>query len=213
MRWRTGVPGCATITASCVRGCVKEDRAASIRHAQEALAYGQDGTLALTLAGFCIGMDAHDRAAAFTAFEAALAVSPSTALTYICGSVVLSWGGEAERAIEWGERGLRLSPFDPWAFAAFGSLMLGHFHRGRYDEAVSAAYKAVQSNPAHSINHVLLAAALAKVGRMEEAKAAAARVLELHPSFRYGRQFSGVDCAPTLAASLSEALHATGLTE
>jgi TolB-like protein/tetratricopeptide (TPR) repeat protein len=194
-------------------GLREEDRAASIRHAQEALAYGQDDALALTLAGFCIGMDAHDRAAAFTAFEAALAVSPSTALTYICGSVILSWGGEAERAIEWGERGLRLSPFDPWAFAAFGSLMLGHFHRGRYDEAVSAAYKAVQSNPAHSINHVLLAAALAKVGRIEEAKAAAARVLELHPAFRYGRQFSGVDCAPALAASLSEALRAAGLTE
>jgi hypothetical protein len=92
-------------------------------------------------------MDAHDRAAAFTAFKAALAVSPSTALTYICGSVILSWGGEAERAIEWGERGLRLSPFDPWALAAFGSLMLGHFYRGRYDEAVTAAYKAVQSTP------------------------------------------------------------------
>jgi adenylate cyclase len=194
-------------------GLREEDRAASIRHAQDALGYGQDDALALTLAGFCIGMDAHDRAAAFTAFEAALAVSPSTALTYICGSVIFSWGGEAERAIEWGERGLRLSPFDPWAFAAFGSLMLGHFHRGRYDEAVNAAYKAVQSNPTHSINHVLLAAALAKVGRIGEAKAAAARVLELHPAFRYGRQFSGVDCAPVLAASLSEALRATGLTE
>ena len=194
-------------------GLHEEDRAASIRHAQQALAYGQDDALALTLAGFCIGMDAHDRAAAFTAFEAALAVSPSTALTYVCGSVILSWGGEAECAIEWGERGLRLSPFDPWAFAAFGSLMLGHFYRARYDEAVSAAYKAVQSNPAHSINHVLLAAALAKVGRIEEAKAAAPRVLELHPAFRYGRQFSGVDSEPALAASLSEALRAAGLTE
>ena len=91
--------------------------------------------------------------------------------------------------------------------------MLGHFHRGRYDEAVSAAYKAVQSNPAHSINHVLLAAALAKVGRIEEAKAAAARVLELHPAFRYERQFSGVNCAPVLAASLGEALRTAGLTE
>jgi hypothetical protein len=41
--------------------------------------------------------------------------------------------------------------------------MLGHFYRGRYDAAVTAAYKAVQSNPAHSINQVLLAAALAKL--------------------------------------------------
>jgi len=156
-------------------GLHEEDRAASIRHAQAAIVYGQDDALALTFAGFSIGMDGHDRASAFAAFEAALAVSPSSAFTYILGSVILSWGGEAERAIEWSERGLRLSPFDPWAFAAFGSLTLGHFQRGRYDKAANAAYKAVQSNPAHSINYVLLAAPLAKLGRLEEAKAAAAR--------------------------------------
>jgi TolB-like protein len=192
-------------------GLHEENRAASIRHAQAALVHGQDDALALTFAGFSIGMDGHDRAAAFAAFEAALAVSPSSALTHIFGSVILAWAGEAERAIEWGERGARLSPFDPWAFAAFHSLTLGHFHRGRYEEAVNAARRAVQSNPAHSISYMLLAAPLVKLGRLEEAKAAAAQVLELQPLFRYGRQFSGVDCAPALAASLSEALRPTGL--
>ena len=167
----------------------------------------------MTFAGFSIGMDAHDRAAAFTAFEAALAISPSSALAYILGSVIFSWTGQAERAIDWAERGMRLSPFDPWAFAAFGSFALGHFLRGRYEEAVHAAYKAVQSNPGHSINYVLLAAMLAKIGRLEEAKAAAGRVLELHPAFRYSRQFSGVDCAPELSAALGEMLGAAGLPE
>jgi TolB-like protein len=194
-------------------GLHEEDRAAAIGHARAAIVHGQDDALALTFAGFSIGMDAHDRAAGFAAFEAALAVSPSTALAYILGSVIFSWTGEAERAIEWGERGMRLSPFDPWAFAAFGSLALGHFRRGRYEEAANAAYKAVQANAAHSINYVILAAPLAKLERLEEAKAAATRVLELHPSFRYSRQFSGVDCAPELAASLGEALRAAGLPE
>ena len=87
-------------------------------------------------------MDGHEHAAAFAAFEAALAVSPSSALTYILGSVIFGWTGQAERAIEWGERGLRLSPFDPWAFAAFHSLTLGHFQRGHYEKAVNAAHKA-----------------------------------------------------------------------
>ena len=194
-------------------GLREESRAASMRHAQAAIVHGQDDALALTFAGFSIGMDGHDHAAAFAAFEAALAVSPSSALTYILGSVVLAWTGEAERAIEWGERAMRLSPFDPWAFAAFHSLTLGHFHCGRYEEAANAAHKAVQSNPGHSISYMLLAAPLAKLGRLEEAKAAAARVLELQPAFRYSRQFSGVDCAPALAASLSEALRVTGLPE
>ena len=194
-------------------GLHEESRAASIRHAQAAIVHGQDDALALTFAGFSIGMDGHDRAAAFAAFEAALAVSPSSALTYILGSVILAFAGEAERAIEWGERGMRLSPFDPWAFSAYHALTLAHFHRGRYEAAAEAAHKAVQSNPAFSFSYMLLAAPLAKLGRLEEAKAAAARVLELQPAFRYSRQFSGVDCAPALAASLSEALHAIGLPE
>lgn len=194
-------------------GLKEADRAASIRHARLAIMHGQDDALALTWAGFSIGMDGHDRAAAFTALEAALAISPSSALTYILGSVMLGWGGEAERAIEWSERGVRLSPFDSWAWAAFDSQALSHFHRGRFEEAAHAAYRSVQANPGHSITHVQLAAALARLGRLEEAKAAAARVLELHPTFRFGRQFAGVNCAPALAASLGDALRAAGLPE
>ena len=194
-------------------GLHNENRTASIRHAEAAIAHGQDDALALSFAGFVIGMDKHDRDAAFAAFEAALAVSPSSAVTYIQGSVILAFGGEAERAIEWAERGLRLSPLDPWRASAFVALAMGHFHRGRYEEAASAARKAVQSSPGFSICYVQLAAPLAKLGRIEEAKAAAARALELQPTFRYSRYFAGANCAPALAASLGEALRGTGLPE
>jgi tetratricopeptide (TPR) repeat protein len=145
--------------------------------------------------------------------EAALAISPSSALTYILGSVIFGWNGEAERAIEWSERGLRLSPFDPWSFAAFDAQAMSHFCRGRYDQAAHAAHRSVQANPAHSITYVQLAAALSKLGRIEEARAAARRVLELHPTFRYSRQFVAVNCAPTLASSLGDALRTAGLPE
>lgn len=194
-------------------GLQEPNRAASIRYARSAILHGQDDASALTLGGFSLGMDGHDRNAAFTALEAALAISPSSALTYILGSVILGWAGEAERAIEWSERGMRLSPFDPWAFAAFDAQAMSHLLRGRYDEACRAAYKSVQANPAHSITYVQLAAALAKLGRLEKARAAAARVLELHPTFRYGRQFAGVNCAQALAECLGDALHAAGLPE
>jgi len=194
-------------------GLREANRAASIHHARQAILHGQDDAAALTLAGFSLGMDGHDRKAAFTALEAALAISPSSALTYILGSVVLGWGGEAEQAIEWSERGIRLSPFDPWAFAAFDAQAMSHLLRGRYDDACRAAYKSVQANPAHSITYVQLTAALAMLGRMDEARAAAARVQELHPTFRYGRQFAAVNCAPALAQCLGEALQAAGLPE
>jgi TolB-like protein/tetratricopeptide (TPR) repeat protein len=194
-------------------GLREEERSASIRHAEAAIAHGRDDPHALTLAGFSIGMDGHDRAAAFIALEAALAISPSSALTYILGSVILAWDGEAERAIEWSERGVRLSPLDPWAFAAFDAQALSNFHLGRYDRAAQAAYKSVHANPSHSITYMQLAAALVKLGRIDDAKTAAARVLELHPSFRYSRQFAGVACAPELAAALGQALRTIGLPE
>ena len=108
---------------------------------------------------------------------------------------------------------MRLSPFDSWAFAAFDAQAMSHFLRGRYDEACRAAYRSVQANPAHSITYVQLAAALTKLGRLDEAKAAAARVLELHPTFRYSHQFAGVNCAPALAQCLGDALRTAGLPE
>jgi TolB-like protein len=194
-------------------GLQETSRAASIRYARAAILHGQDDAAALTLAGFSLGMDAHDRNAAFTAMETALAISPSSALTYILGSVILGWTGEAERAIAWSERGMRLSPLDSWAFAAFDAQAMSYVLLGRHEEACHAAYRSVQANPAHSITYVQLAAALAKLGRVEEARAAAARVLELHPTFRFGRQFKAVNCAPALAQSLGEALRAAGLPE
>ena len=86
-------------------GLREEDRAASILHARAALEHGRDDALALTFAGFSFGMDAHDMPAAVEAFEAAIRISPSTALAHILGSVVFGWQGDAERAIAWAERG------------------------------------------------------------------------------------------------------------
>ena len=63
-------------------GLKEEDRTESVRHARLALEHGRDDALALTFAGFSLGMDAHDRAAAFAAFDTALTLSPSTALGF-----------------------------------------------------------------------------------------------------------------------------------
>jgi TolB-like protein/Tfp pilus assembly protein PilF len=197
-----------------LRGGLREDnRFAAIRHARAAIASGQDDSTALSLAGFAIGMDEHDRAAATQAFEAALALSPFSAFTYLMGSVVFGWGGDAERAIDWGERALRLSPVDPWNWFSCHGLSLGHFARGRYEEATAAARKAIQFNPGFSMSYMLLAAALVKSRRLEEAKVAATRVLALQPTYKFGKHFAGVDCAPELATALGEALRTVGLPE
>ena len=61
------------------------------------------------------------------------------------------------------------------------------------------------------MSYMLLAATLVKLGRVDEAKSAAARVLAAQPSYRFSKHFASVDCAPTLATSLAEALDVAGL--
>jgi adenylate cyclase len=190
-----------------------ENRQAAIRHAHAALAHGRDDATALAEAGFVIAMVEHDRAAAREAFEAAIALSPSSAFTYIMGSVVRGWAGEGDRAIEWAMQGLRLSPFDPWNFNAWFGVFAGNFLQARYEDAAHAAHKAIQCNPGFSILHMCLTAALTKLGRIDEARAAAARVLALQPAFSVGEWCAALDPAPEIAAPFTEALRAAGLPE
>ena len=194
-------------------GFREENRSAAMRHAHAAIAQGSDDAIALAMAGFVMGIVGHDHAAASEALEASLALSPSSAITYFFGSVVMGWAGEAARAVEWGERALRLSPFDPLTYAPCMGLALGHFQSGRYEEAASAARKGIQSNPGFSLAYQLLAAALTKVGRIDEAKAAASRALTLEPGFTIGALCAGIAAAPAVAAPLSEALRVAGLPE
>jgi adenylate cyclase len=192
-------------------GAHEENRLGATRHAEAAIAYGRDDAIALTLGGFALGLVAHDREAAHQAFEAALALSPSCALTYVLGSVVMVYAGNADRGIEWGERALRLSPFDPMSFAALLSVTLGHFQRGEFEAAALAAHKVFQANPFWSLAHVLLAATQARLGRLDAARSAAKRVLELQPGCTISGLCASFDIHPSLATPLTDALMEAGL--
>jgi len=191
----------------------EENRLAAIRHGHAAITLGPDDATALTYGGIAIGLVEHDRALAQDAFDAALALSPSAAWAYLWGALIMGWGAEAERAIEWGERGIRLSPFDPWITAALHGIFLGHFLRGRYEEALTAVRGAIRSKPGFSISHFLLAAVLVKLGRMDEAKAAAECGLALQPNYSSHGQCAAIGAVPELAAPLIEAMRAAGLPE
>src|SRR5262249_17434960 len=134
-----------------------------------------------------------------------------SAQTYILGSLIHAFAGEAERAIEWAERALRLSPFDPYRGSAFCAVSFAHFQQGRYGDAADAARKAIQSLPGFSICHVALAASRARVGRLEEGKAVGTRVLELQPTFGYGTNLRNIGAVPSFAKDFGDALSAAGL--
>jgi adenylate cyclase len=192
-------------------GACEENRLGAARHAHAAIAYGRDDATALSLGGFAMGMVAHDRDAARQAFDAALAVSPSCALAHLLGSVVMATGGDARRAIDWGERTLRMSPFDPMNYGTCFALALGHFQLGDCEAAAEAARKCFQINPHWSWAHMLLAATHARLGRVEAARNAAKRVLELEPGYTIGGMCAALDLHKSVAEPMSEALRMAGL--
>ena len=103
-------------------GLKEEHRAASIQHAREGNApTARTMRRALALAAFSIGNGRpRPRHGTSPPSKTALTFSPSWCDRPVSlAASSWGWGGEAARAIEWSERGLRLSPLDP-ASAAYG---------------------------------------------------------------------------------------------
>jgi adenylate cyclase len=192
-------------------GLDPEIAAAAVGHAHAAITLGRDDATALGLAGFVISLVEHDRATAIEAFESALALSPSCSIALILGSIAMGWANEAERALEWGERAVRLSPFDRLIYAAHLGLAVGHFAQNRHEEAVNAARRAIQSNPGFSVAHWVLATSLAGLGRIPEAKLATARLLALSPNFTTAGTCACIGVPAALASPFTKACHAAGL--
>jgi TolB-like protein/Tfp pilus assembly protein PilF len=193
-------------------GLREEDRVAAAKHARSAIVGGDDAT-ALGMAGFVISLDEHDHATAINIFDRALSLSPSNIFALSCSALVLSWLGEPEKAIERATSAVRLSPFDFLNYLAYNALAVAYFHKADFERAFEAASKSVQFNPRFSVSRAFLTAALVGLGRTQEAKAEAQRVLALDPEFSI-RQFSvTVGIEPRVYGPLSAAWKAAGLPE
>jgi tetratricopeptide (TPR) repeat protein len=64
-----------------------------------------------------------------------------------------------------------------------GSVGFAKLHSGRDEEAVAWLNRSIEINPNAPVVHFCLAAALARLGRIEEAREATRAGLELNPGF------------------------------
>jgi len=167
-------------------GMQEETRNTALRHARQAIAAGGDDAAALAIAGFVIAVCGRDFETALTAFDRSFTLSSSSALALSLSSMVRAWRGDDAIAVEHGNRALRLSPFDPWLYLPYLGLAYAHFAAGRFEEMVSAANLATQSNPRFTSPLILLAAALGSLDRSDDAKTVVHRLLELQPGITIG---------------------------
>jgi len=91
------------------------------------------------------------------------------------------------------------------------ALGIAHLAAGRFEEAAAMCNKASQSNPRFSFPVVLRTAASSRLGRTDEAKASARRVLELEPHFSIAEFIRAHTGRPEIWDPVGEALRQTGL--
>ena len=120
----------------------------------------------------------HDRLAGQAELATALAINPNHADAWVFLGEAKTYEGNAAEGIELTRKAFRLNPYPPgWYYWYLGYVQ---YAAGRYDDAIGTLR--------HQFTHRLgsqrtLAAALAQLGRMEEARAEARQFMVAHPLF------------------------------
>jgi tetratricopeptide (TPR) repeat protein len=82
----------------------------------------------------------------------------------------LAYAGLPDEAVAAFKTAVRLSPYDPFAWATYGLMGLAHYLAGRYEEALDAAERATRVRPRYILARALKAAAHGQLGNLPEAK-------------------------------------------
>jgi adenylate cyclase len=160
------------------------DKMSGIRHARVAIASGVDDATALAVAAITVAHLEKNFDASLDAIERALSHNASCAAALFFGGEIHAWKGESGAAVDYAQRALRLSPFDPLVYAAHIAMATAAVQEDRYDEAAAFFGKAAQANPGHGMFVLSQAESLALAGRLEEARPIWTKGLELEPEFR-----------------------------
>jgi adenylate cyclase len=197
-----------------LRGGLHEDvKTIALRHARLAIAMGGDDATALAIAGLVIGfLEPREYDIAVSAFDRSFALSNSSALALGFSAVTRAWRGESTIAIEQAEQALRLSPlFDPLSKERHMAIAIAHFVAGRFEQSAAAASRAIQANLRFSPPYWMRAAALASLGRIDEAQAVAQELLRVQPEFTISSITSAPFANPEILTALGNALRRVGL--
>jgi TolB-like protein len=115
--------------------------------------------------------------------DRAVTLNPNSFWAWHCKGWVYRNAGLPEEAVRSFERAIRMSPVDPLLHQAFTGMGYALIELGRFDEAIVAGKKAQRQNSSFSPAYRCLASAFAHLGHDAEARAAAARLLEVDPAF------------------------------
>ncbi len=190
---------------------VPADQDVALALARDALAAGSDDPQVLATAGVAFAQ-VGDHASSLTPLNRAISLHPydTTGLHYL-GLAYLQ-AGDGVTAIGHFERAIRLSPLDPEIGRRLGCLGIAYLMVGRYDDAATVLHRATKEHPTVKWIHRHLIHALVRVGRLDDARSAAASLLRYDPGHRIG-PLPTTNYTKALNEDRHRALRAAGIPE
>jgi adenylate cyclase len=107
------------------------------------------------------------------------------------------------------QNALRLNPFPSCNY--FNNLATIYRESGHYEKAIEASKKALQCEPNTQMPYITLAISYIRLGREEEARAAAAEILRINPKFSLERYAKVIPFPQPIAERVIEDLRRAGL--
>jgi adenylate cyclase len=141
--------------------------------------------------------------------EKALALAPNSADFVNMYAIILTYAGRWHEAIPLFREALRLNPKPPNNYYRHFAVVLRE--TGQYDEAASLLKKAIRQEPDDIFSHLVLTSVYSYTGRQKEARAAAAEVLRIKPTFRIEQLPQGTHKDLAIVEHENEALRNAGL--
>jgi TolB-like protein len=148
--------------------------------AEKAVTLAPDDPIGYQMLGM-LALSSRDYEQAIAYREKALNLAPNDYLVLLGLGSVLYKAGKPEQGTSTLRKALRLNPSK--MIALLWSIADAQLVAGRYEEAIQTSSEAASRQPNSMYPHIFLAAAYSAVGRFEEARTEAEKLLEINPKF------------------------------
>jgi adenylate cyclase len=159
------------------------DRKEAVRLFRLALSIDDSDPETLALAAVVSAFMVGDCESEIEMADRAVALNPNSFTAWNCRGWVYRSAGLPDEAVRSFERAIPMSPIDPRLRDVFAGIGYALIELRRFDEAIVAGKKARRQDSSYVGAYRCLASAFAHLGRDAEAREAAARLLEVDPTF------------------------------
>jgi len=170
------------------------------------------GSLALTIDGLVHTNLLKKLDVAQEKYEAALRTNPNDSLAWLLKGTLHAFRDEGKEAVRHTRHALKLSPLDPLKYYFDSLAATAALSAGQYQRALQLAERSMRLNRTHTSTLRAMITALWHLERQNEARAVAADLMRIDPSFRVSAYLERSPTGPyALGKSVASALQGAGI--